>query len=555
MMKLSGADIVARCLIEQGVDTVFGYPGGSALFLYDALYRYGDRISHYLTAHEQGASHAADGYARATGKTGVCFATSGPGATNLVTGIATAYMDSIPMVIITANVSLPLIGRDTFQEADITGITTPITKENYIVKDITKLADTIREAFYIASHGRPGPVLVDIPKDLTTAETEYEPKPPLNGASPYKGYKPEDIDEALRLLSESKRPFIFAGGGILRSGASEELLAFAERLDCPVSCSLMGLSAFPATHPLYTGMLGMHGTRSSNMAATRSDLFIAVGSRFSDRVISNAKTFAPNAKVLHIDIDRAEINKNITVAHSVVGDAKTVLTELGARLSQQEHSDWRSDVKGFHKGVAAPPDKDGHIHPWDMMGSIRKFAGDDAFIVTEVGQHQIWTAQYYKFTKPGTFVSSGGFGTMGFGLGAAMGAQLGNPDAVVVHVAGDGCIRMNLNEYSTVSHYCLPIITVLVDNGTLGMVRQWQKVFCDERYSNTTLNRGPDFMKMADAFGIDGYNVGSMDEFDAAMEQAVKNRRPAILVCKVDMDERVLPMVFPGRSIDEQLMD
>ena len=554
-MKLTGADIVMECLLEQGVDTVFGYPGGNILHIYDALYRYGDRIRHILTAHEQGASHAADGYARATGRCGVCFATSGPGATNLVTGIATAYMDSSPVVFITGNVPMSMIGKDSFQEADITGITIPVTKNNYIVSDVGELADTLREAFYIARSGRPGPVLVDIPKNVAMECTEFEPQPVRPLPAPVQPDQ-ADVDELVRLLKESERPFLFAGGGVIGAGACAELVALAERVDAPVACSLMGLGAVPHDHPLYTGMLGMHGTKASNRAAAGCDLFVAIGSRFSDRVISNTGNFAKKrTRFVHIDIDRAEINKNILAAHSVVGDAKQVLERVLEKLPKLDHAVWLEKVRGQKSRTVRSRARNDELNPRDMMEAIRAIAGRDALITTEVGQHQIWAAQYYPFEQPGTLITSGGFGTMGFGLGASIGAKVAQPDRPLVHIAGDGSFRMNLNELATVKAYNLPIVTVLVDNGTLGMVRQWQSLFFDGRFSQTTLDRGPDFLKVAEAFGVDGYPVGSMTGFREALTVALENKRPALLHCKVNIDEKVLPMVAPGNAIDEQIFD
>lgn len=569
-MKINGSQIVIECLVEQGVDTVFGYPGGNILNIYDALYKNSDRINHILTAHEQAAAHAADGYARTTGKVGVCMATSGPGATNLVTGIATAYMDSIPVVAITCNVGTPLLGKDTFQEIDITGVTLPITKHNFIVKDVKDLAKTFREAFIIAKSGRPGPVLIDIPKDVTAKECEFEPlkkgdtgletlvSENSNFSRVVKVAVPSDeaIKKAAEIINKSERPVIYAGGGVKISGAEKELLEFAEKAQIPVAESLMGRDVFPASHPLCTWMVGMHGTRASNMAVTESDLVLALGSRFSDRVIGDPKVFAANATVLHIDIDPAEINKNIPAQEQLVGDVKAILTRLLPLIEKREHKDWLKKVDGWKKEVPAcysevKPDS---INPKFMLETVHKYAGDDAYITTEVGQHQMWTAQFYPFGKPRRFVTSGGLGTMGFGTGAAMGIQVAHPEGRVVHIAGDGSFRMNCNELCTIARYNLPIVIVLVNNGTLGNVRVWQKLFYDKRYSHTTLDFGPDWQKLADAYGVGYYKAQNNAEFDKVFKEAFDSKKPCIVDSAVDIDEMILPMAIPGKPIDDQMM-
>ena len=569
-MKINGSQIVIECLVEQGVDVVFGYPGGNILNIYDALYKNSDRITHILTAHEQAASHAADGYARSTGKVGVCMATSGPGATNLVTGIATAYMDSVPVVAVTCNVGTPLLGKDTFQEIDITGVTLPITKHNFIVKDVRELARTFREAFIIARSGRPGPVLIDIPKDVTADECEFEPL--KNGGSGLDDIVAdnanfsrvtrvsvpgdEEIRRAAGIINRSERPVIYAGGGVKISGAEGELLELAEKAGIPVAESLMGRDVFPASHPLCTWMVGMHGTRASNMAVTESDLVLALGSRFSDRVIGNPRTFAANATVLHIDIDPAEINKNIPAQEQLVGDLKAILARLLPLVEKKGREDWLKRIDGWKKEVPASYSavRKSSINPKFLLETVHKYAGDDTFITTEVGQHQMWTAQFYPFGKPRRFVTSGGLGTMGFGTGAAMGIQIGNPDARVVHIAGDGSFRMNCNELCTIRRYNLPVVIVLVNNGALGNVRVWQKLFYDKRYSHTTLDFGPDWEKLAGAYGIDFYKADDDAGFEKVFERAFLSRRPCLIDSKVDIDEMILPMAIPGKPIDEQMM-
>lgn len=549
-MQLNGAEIVIECLKEQGVDTVFGYPGGAILNVYDELYKHRDEIRHVLTSHEQGASHAADGYARATGKVGVCLATSGPGATNLVTGIATAYMDSVPIVAITCNVGVSLLGKDSFQEIDITGITMPITKYSFIVKDVTKLASTIRKAFRIAKAGRPGPVLVDIPKDVTAAVTEYH-REELGKYIPDSSHiNEEGIARAVTMLEESKRPYVFVGGGAVISGASVELKEFVEKLDAPVTDTLMGKGAFPGTDPHYTGMLGMHGTKASNYGVSECDLLVVLGARFSDRVTGNTQTFAKNAKILQIDIDPAEINKNIIVTEEIVGDIKEVLHILNRNLKQQDHTEWREKIRSYQEKYPLKYHPDVLSGPFVVEEIYRQTKGD-ALIVTEVGQHQMWTAQYYKFTKPRTLITSGGLGTMGYGLGAAMGAKVGCPDKTVVNIAGDGCFRMNMNEIVTAVRHNIPIIEVVINNHVLGMVRQWQDLFYDERYSATVLRDQADFVKIAEAMGAEGIRAESQEEFRQAFAKALTLNRPVVIDCQIDSDDKVWPMVAPGADIKE----
>ncbi|HIZ08614.1 MAG TPA: biosynthetic-type acetolactate synthase large subunit [Candidatus Eubacterium avistercoris] len=549
-MQLTGAQIIIECLKEQGVDTVFGYPGGAILNLYDELYKHSDEIHHVLTSHEQGASHAADGYARATGKVGVCMATSGPGATNLVTGIATAYMDSVPIVAITCNVGVPLLGKDSFQEIDITGITTPITKHNFIVKDVKNLAAVIRRAFRIAKKGRPGPVLVDIPKDVTGAVTEYVREEPEVIPRMTDKLREEDIDRALEMIEESKKPYIFVGGGAVISDADEELAEFVEKVQAPVTDSLMGKGAFDGTNPLYTGMLGMHGTKTSNYGVSECDLLIAVGVRFSDRVTGNAKKFASNAKILQFDVDPAEINKNIVTDASVIGDIKEILIRINRRLKQQEHKEWIEKIMEYKKKYPMLYPAEGLSGPYIMKKIYEKTQGD-AIIVTEVGQHQMWAAQFYRFKKPRTFLTSGGLGTMGYGLGAAIGAQIGRPDKRVINIAGDGCFRMNMNEIATAVRQQLPIIQVVINNHVLGMVRQWQDLFYEERYSHTVLNDNVDFVKLAEAMGAQGVRVTSRQELEESLDLALTKQTPFLIDCIIDCDDKVWPMVAPGAAISE----
>lgn len=546
-MQLTGAEIVVECLKEQGVDTVFGYPGGAILNVYDELYKHSDEIRHILTSHEQGASHAADGYARATGKVGVCFATSGPGATNLVTGIATAYMDSIPIVAITCNVGVSLLGKDSFQEIDIAGITMPITKHNYIVKDVTKLADTIRKAFVIAKKGRPGPVLIDIPKDVTGAKTEYTREEPQK-VEPSREIDETDLNTALTMIRESERPFICVGGGAILSDASEELYEFVKKVDAPVADTLMGHGAFPETDPLYTGMVGMHGTKTADYGVDECDLLIVAGARFSDRVTGNVNEFAKNAKILQFDVDAAEMNKNVLITEGVIGDLKVILEKLNARLEQQDHRPWIEKIGDYKEKYPLTYPAEGLSGPWVVEEIYRQTEGD-ALIVTEVGQHQMWAAQFYQFTKPRTFLSSGGLGTMGYGLGAAIGAKMGRPDKTVINIAGDGCLRMNMNEIATAARNNIPVIEVVINNHVLGMVRQWQDLFYGQRYSQTVLNDAVDFVKLAEAMGAVGYRAQTREEFRKAFAEALTLGRPVLIDCQIDKDEKVWPMVAPGAAI------
>lgn len=549
-MQLTGAEIVIECLKEQGVDTIFGYPGGAILNVYDELYKHRDEIRHVLTSHEQGASHAADGYARSTGKVGVCFATSGPGATNLVTGIATAYMDSVPMVAITCNVTVPLLGKDSFQEIDIAGITTPITKHNFIVKDITKLADTIRRAFRIAQTGRPGPVLVDIPKDITAGKTEYRPAVIEPVGRKTEQLTEEDIEKAVTYIKKAKRPYIFVGGGAVISEASEELKKFVELVDAPVTDTLMGKGAYDGTSENYTGMLGMHGTKTSNLGVSECDLLIAIGVRFSDRVIGNAKKFAHHAKIIQFDVDPAEINKNIVVDACVMGDIREILTRINERLTPMKHEDWMKHILEYKEQYPLTYHKEGLSGPY-MIEKIYELTKGDAIIVTEVGQHQMWAAQYYRYSKPRTLITSGGLGTMGYGLGAAIGAQIANPDRTVINIAGDGCFRMNMNEIATAVREQLPLIQVVVNNHVLGMVRQWQNLFYEQRYSATVLNDNVDFVKLAEAMGATGIRATTRSEFEEAMKQALSMKTPVVIDAVIDSDDKVWPMVAPGAAISE----
>ena len=547
-MKLTGSQVVVECLIEQGVDTVFGYPGGTILNVYDALYEYKDKINHILTSHEQGAAHAADGYARSTGKVGVCMATSGPGATNLVTGIATAYMDSSPVVAITANVGVSLLGRDSFQEIDITGVTMPITKHNFIVKNIKDLAPTIRKAFQIAKEGRPGPVLVDITKDVTAATIDFEPEVPEVIEPRKYTYGNQEINQAIKMIEESEKPYIFVGGGAIISGASAEIKEFAEKIDAPVTDTLMGKGAFDGTRPRYTGMLGMHGTKTSNFGVSRCDLLIVIGARFSDRVTGDTGTFAKNAKIIHIDIDAAEINKNIVVDLGIVGDAKSVLQELNAKLSRQNHPHWLKEIRDLKEQYPLTYDHEGLTGPY-IIEQIDYLTNSEAIMCTDVGQHQMWTAQYYKFKRPRQLITSGGAGTMGFGLGAAMGAKLGNPTKTVFNIAGDGCFRMNMNELATLSRYNIPVIQVIMNNHVLGMVRQWQTLFYGKRYSNTILTDKVDFCKVSEGLGCKAIKVSTKDELVPALKGAMEYNGPVVIECIIDQDDKVFPMVAPGGAI------
>ena len=556
---LNGSENLIECLKEQGVKTVFGYPGGAILNIYDALYKHQDEITHILTSHEQGASHAADGYARVTGKVGVCLATSGPGATNLVTGIATAFMDSIPMVAITCNVGVSLLGRDSFQEIDITGVTMPITKYNFIVKDIKKLADTVRRAFTIAQSGRPGPVLIDITKDVTAAEYEYTPQEPAPIERQTDTIREENIETALEMIRKSQKPFIFVGGGAILSGASEELKVLAHKIQAPVADSLMGKGAFDGTDELYTGMVGMHGTKTSNFGISECDLLIVAGARFSDRVTGNASKFAKNAKILQIDVDPAEINKNIHTHASIIGDLKVVLRKLNARLDPMNHEEWLQHVERMKDMYPLRYDKTQLTGPF-IMETIDELTKGDAVICTEVGQHQMWAAQYYKYRKPRTLLTSGGLGTMGYGLGASIGAKMacgdmGHPDTPVFNIAGDGCFRMNMNEIATATRYNIPIIQVVVNNHVLGMVRQWQNLFYGKRYSHTVLNDAVDFVKLAEAMGAKAYRVTRQEDLKPVLEEAIAFNAPVLIECQINCDDKVYPMVSPGAPIQDAFDD
>ncbi len=548
-MLLTGAEIVVECLKEQGVDTVFGYPGGTILNVYDALYQHSNEIKHILTSHEQGAAHAADGYARATGRVGVCLATSGPGATNLVTGIATAYMDSVPMVAITCNVVLPSLGKDSFQEVDIAGITMPITKHNYIVKDVNILADTLRRAFAIAGSGRPGPVLVDITKDVTSNSCEFEKKEPETVHVPSR-YTEEELQEALSLLRHAKKPFVYVGGGAVISGAYKEVRAFAERMDTPVCDTLMGKGVFDGHDARYTGMIGMHGTKVSNFGVSECDLLIAMGARFSDRVVGNPKKFAEHAKILHIDIDDAEINKNIRTDVSLVGDLKEVLEKINGQLEQQQHTEWMQHIAELKASYPLNYDKTALSCPY-IIEEIDRITDGEAVITTDVGQHQMWAAQYYKYSRPRTLLSSGGLGTMGYGLGACLGAKMGRPDKVCINIAGDGCFRMNMNELATASRYDIPIIQVVINNHVLGMVRQWQTLFYGKRYSQTILQDKVDFCKVAEGLGCEAIRVTKKEEVAPAIEKALRLKKPVLIDCLIPEDDKVFPMVPAGAAITE----
>ena len=547
MAKMNGSEIVMACLKEQGVDTVFGYPGGAILNIYDALYKHPE-IRHVLTSHEQGASHAADGYARSTGKVGVCMATSGPGATNLVTGIATAYMDSSPVVAITCNVGLSLLGKDSFQEVDIAGIAMPITKYTFIVKDVRRLAPTIRRAFQIAKTGRPGPVVVDITKDVTAAECDYVPREPEKIGPSKEHFREEDLEKAIQLIKKSKKPCIIAGGGVISAGASEELSVLAHKLQAPVCCTLMGQGALSQKDELYMGMCGMHGTKAANYCIQECDLLIAIGARFSDRVLGNPNTFAEKAKILHIDVDEAEVNKNVRVTQCVVGDARWILRRINARLDPMRHEEWFEHAERMTDMYPLSYDRSRFTGQW-VVECVDRMTPDDAIIVTEVGQHQMWAAQYYTYTKPRTFLSSGGLGTMGFGLGAAIGAQVANPDRVVVNMAGDGCFRMNMNEIATAVREELPLIEIVFNNHVLGMVRQWQTLYYGKRYSATVLKDKVDFCKLAEAMGAKARRVDSKEAFEEAFAEALKEKGPMLIEVMIDEDDKVFPMCSPGASL------
>ncbi len=568
-MKLRATQAILECLLEQGVDTVFGYPGGTILNIYDELYRYQDKIRHILTAHEQGASHAADGYARSTGKVGVCFATSGPGATNLTTGIATAHMDSSPVVFLTCNVGESTLGKDAFQEVDITGIAMPITKATYLVRDPNDIPDVIREAFAVAAMGRPGPVLIDLLKNVTSLDTmidyEYLPKEEhqfhgrlaelrkrvgwdLNTPAPNR----EDVEKLVELIARSERPMLICGGGVVRSRADREFATLAQRLDAPVAITVMGGGGFPGGHALTTGMLGMHGSRASNIGCDNCDLLIAVGCRFSDRVATDPKDFAKQAKIVHIDIDRAEIDKNVRTDHHIIGDAKQVLRMVNERIPQYDHSAWKQFVFSHRPG---PEADDGQLTPRQIIQTIRRMAPGDSIVCTDVGQHQMWSIQHFHFDYPGQLITSGGFGTMGFGLGAAIGAKMGHPEKTVLLMTGDGCFRMNGQELATVSHYDIPVIVVIFNNHTLGMVHQWQNLLYEGRFSQTDLNFAPDFIKLADAYGIRGRRVATPAEMSAALREALDGGHAYVIECVIDTDETVRPMVSAGKPITEFLLE
>ena len=564
-MKLTGAKILMECLLEQGVDTIFGYPGGTILNVYDELYGYGDKIKHILTSHEQGAAHAADGYARSTGKVGVCFATSGPGATNLITGIATAYMDSSPVIFISCNVTENLIGKDSFQEVDSTGITMPITKCNYLVRDVNSLADILREAFAIAKSGRPGPVFIDILKNVTAEKAEYTPLPKSEhknsgrlqtlmkrSSFDFKPAEPNehDVETLVSMIKESKKPLLICGGGVVRGRAHKEFAEFAEKIDAPVAITVMGAGGFVGRNPLTTGMIGMHGSQASNMACDGCDLLIAVGCRFSDRVALNPNSFAKQAKIVQIDIDRAEINKNVKTDHHIVGDAKVVLSLLNEKLEREDHTEWKKYV--FSYKTETEYEEDGKtLTPKQILSTIARLLPEDTVVSTDVGQHQMWSIQHFHFDYPGQLLTSGGFGTMGFGLGAAIGAKVGNPQKTVIHITGDGSFRMNCNELAVEEHYGVPVITFIFNNKTLGMVRQWQNLIYNKHFSETTLTHGPDFVKLAEAYGLGGKRVSNVAELETAIKEALTSGRGYVIDCAIDTDEMVRPMVSGGAHITE----
>lgn len=550
-MMLNGSQILIQSLIDQGVDTIFGYPGGSVLNIYDALYDKKDEIKHVLTSHEQGAAHAADGYARSTGKTGVCLATSGPGATNLVTGIATAYMDSVPLVAITGNVASDLIGRDSFQEVDIAGITMPITKHNFIVHDVKELASTVQLAFEIANSNRPGPVLIDIPKDITAAVCEYE-KMPRFEKRPVSAPSQEQLDQALAAIKRAKRPLIYAGGGVISANACEELLVYSKKTQTPICCSAMGLSSVPYDYELYLGMIGMHGTPVANYATLNADLVIAIGARFSDRVAGNRKKFAKDAQIIHIDIDASEISKNVSCDMALVGDAKQILDCFNKALDDQNHEEWRKTLIDFRTKIGLKkPSKGDKVDPRDFIYTLHKLLGDDAIIVTDVGQHQMITAQYYQYSKPRSFISSCGLGTMGYGMGAAIGVKTAHPDRPVVLITGDGSFHMNMNEMACAVSQNLPLVVLVFNNSVLGMVRQWQTLFYKKRYSETSINRQTDFVKLAEAFGAKGYRIVLRSEIEPVMKEALECGKPCIIDCIIDPDDSVYPIIPPGKGADD----
>lgn len=549
-MELNGSQIVIECLKEQGVDTVFGYPGGTILNIYDELYRHSDEITHILVSHEQGAAHAADGYARSTGKVGVCMATSGPGATNLVTGIATAYMDSVPVVAITANVAKSGLGKDSFQEIDIVGATMPFTKHNFIVKDIENLADTLRKAFVIAKSGRPGPVLVDITKDVTANKYEYTKQEPIKIERKTDNIKESDIDTVIAMIDEAKKPFILVGGGAVIADAEAEVRTFAELVDAPVCDTLMGKGAIEGTNPRYTGMIGMHGTKTSNFGVTQCDLLLVLGARFSDRVTGNAKQFASNAKIVHMDVDPSEINKNVKTDASIIGDIKEILTILNKKVTKQDHSEWMSYIDEMKEKYPLVLDKSKLTGP-AVIDSLYQITNGDAIVTTDVGQHQMWAAQFYKYKVPRQLITSGGLGTMGYGVGACIGSKMGNKDRICVNIAGDGCFRMNMNEIATATRYNIPIIQIVINNHVLGMVRQWQTLFYGKRYSNTTLNDSVDFVKVSEGMGAKAYKVTTVDEFESALKEAIELNIPCVIECQIDSDDKVFPMVPAGTAISE----
>lgn len=549
-MLLTGAEILIKSLIDEGVKTIFGYPGGSVLNIYDELYKYNNEIEHILTCHEQGASHAADGYSRATGEVGVCLATSGPGATNLVTGIATAYMDSIAMVAITGNVPKALLGKDSFQEVDIAGITMPITKHNYIVKDVNELQNIIREAFYIAQEGRPGPVLIDIPKDITANKAIYTKLIPKVIEKKEKHITAKSLEEVALLINECNRPFIYAGGGVNISGASAEVIEFAEKINAPIATTLMSTSAIPCDHPLHTGMIGMHGTKASNIAATKCDLLITLGARFSDRVISN-QNHIKNARIVQIEVDPAEINKNIKVDAFIIGDLKISLDRLMPLINEKKNEEWLNSIENIKVVKKLETSEEGLLTPEFLFEKLSNLDNGDFIITTEVGQHQMWASQYFNYKTPRTFISSGGLGTMGFGLGASIGAQMAKRDKRVFNIAGDGSFGMNCNELATAVKNNLPIIVIIMNNNSLGMVRQWQTLFYDERYSQTTLNRSTDFVKLAEAFGAKGIRVSMKENLEEVLKEALNTKGPVVIDYIIDTDKKVYPMVAPGAPINQ----